>query len=88
MEEDLTLTDRGWPRPVVNGWPIPWISPAEHLNRIDPERHTETVECALCHVCGEVPEKEEWVYLLINLDTSPPPDDLSKKTLKAPKKKS
>jgi hypothetical protein len=47
-----TLTEAGWPRPIIGGWPIPWVSPVENLGTTSGERILETKEKALCQVCG------------------------------------
>jgi hypothetical protein len=85
MTEEYSSTEKGWPRPVIGGRPIPWVSPPENLRMTHPERMEEIVECGLCQVCGEVPDREEDVYLLINLALGVPPEgsDLAEKTLQA-----
>jgi hypothetical protein len=78
-----TLTEGGWPRPIINGWPIPWVTPSEDLRQTDPDRMAEVVERGLCEVCGEPAAKDELVYLLVNLANGPIPDDLSTKVVQA-----
>lgn len=78
-----TLTDSGWPRPVIGNWPIPWVTPAEDLKQVDPDRMSEVVERGLCQVCGDPAEKDEPIYVLVNLENGPAPEDLSAKTVQA-----
>lgn len=79
-----TFTDRGWPRPIVDGWPIPWVSPTEHLGRTHPDRMKEVVDWAKCQVCGDCHKPWEVVYLLVNKDlTGEPPSNLEGKMLQA-----
>lgn len=87
-DDQLTYTDRGWPRPMSPkyGLRIPWVSPAEQLKRTHPDRMNEVVEYALCQVCGEGPEDaDEFVYALVNGEVSPNPDeiDLTTKVVQA-----
>lgn len=80
----LTWTDRGWPRPIINGWPIPWVSPAEELKRTDPDRMSEVVEWAKCQVCGLSHKPWEIVYFLVNRDiTGETPSNLEGKVIQA-----
>lgn len=87
-DDQLTYTERGWPRPVSDkyGLRIPWVSPAEQLNRTHPDRMAEVVEYALCQVCGEgfrLPSDN--VFVLVNGEISEHPDevDLSTKVVQA-----
>jgi hypothetical protein len=53
VTETYTLTEAGWPRPVVNGWPIPWVTPAEKLSEVNEGRRLASVGGAICQVCGQ-----------------------------------
>lgn len=46
------LTPAGWPRPVVEGWPIPWVAPAHQLSEVNEGRRLASVGGAVCQVCG------------------------------------
>lgn len=48
----MTLTSAGWPRPRVDGWPVPWVSPADNLANMDPARYDACASGAICAVCG------------------------------------
>lgn len=84
-DDQLTYTERGWPRPFIKGWPIPWVSPAEELKRTHPDRMTEIVDYALCQVCGMKPSPEESVFLLVNGELTDNPEgmDMSTKMVQA-----
>lgn len=53
MTDGYTLTDAGWPRPRVNGWPVPWVAPAENLGEVNDGRRIASASGAVCQVCGE-----------------------------------
>lgn len=48
----MPLTSAGWPRPIVDGWPIPWVSPSERLAIMDGGREAAAASGAICAVCG------------------------------------
>jgi hypothetical protein len=48
-----TLTKTGWPRPIVGGKPIPWVSPADQLSTMNNARAAACASGAVCAVCGE-----------------------------------
>lgn len=52
MTEPYTLTAPGWPRPVVGGYPIPWVAPAEKLSEVNEGRRLASVGGSVCQVCG------------------------------------
>lgn len=57
-----TLTDAGWPRPVFNGYPVPWVAPQEDLGHVNSGRRGATVTAAICQVCGEGYQYGEEAY--------------------------
>ena len=65
-----TLTAPGWPRPIIDGWPIPWVSPAENLGTTSGERILATKEKALCQVCGVAFEDDAEVVVFVTSETS------------------
>lgn len=81
VSDNLTYTDVGWPRPIIGGWPIPWVTPAENLKQTDPDRMTEVVDYALCQVCGLGHNPMSFVYFFVNLEVGPIPDDLEDKVV-------
>lgn len=74
MSATAELTDRGWPRPMIGGWPIPWVSPPHDLSNEDEDRHAEVIANVLCQVCGEGHAPHDTVYLVINDPTQPGAD--------------
>lgn len=77
----LTYTERGWPRPIVNGWPIPWVTPTEELRQTSPERMAEVVDRGLCEVCGIAASPADYVYFLVNLENGPIPENMAEKVV-------
>ena len=72
------LTPAGWPRPRVDGWPIPWVSPPDNLAIMDSARHQAGCTGAVCAVCGEGYPGPVDAYILINTsETGLPPEDRS-----------
>lgn len=71
----MTLTRTGWPRPIVNGLPIPWISPADSLATTNHYRHAACASGAVCAVCGEGYREEEEAFVVVNEANLP--DDLT-----------
>lgn len=72
-ESDLTvytLTDSGWPRPLVGGWPIPWVAPAERLSEVNEGRRLASIGGAVCQVCGEGWKWGEYARGFIVVDRS------------------
>lgn len=60
------LTDRGWPRPRIGGFPIPWAALPDNLGKTDGDRIIATKAYLLCQVCGfgfETPESTAVVFL-------------------------
>lgn len=55
--ETYTLTEAGWPRPIIGGFPIPWVSPAEDLGITNGDRMLTMKADGLCQVCGEPLDK-------------------------------
>lgn len=51
-EEPYELTDAGWPRPRVAGWPVPWVAPTTALGEVNEGRRLASVGGAVCQVCG------------------------------------
>ncbi len=60
-----TLTEAGWPRPIIGGFPIPWVSPAENLGTTNGDRILSTKADLLCQVCGDplAPDGESVVFV-------------------------
>lgn len=52
MTEAYTLTDPGWPRPNIGGYPIPWVAPAEKLSEVNEGRRLSSIGGSVCQVCG------------------------------------
>lgn len=48
----MPLTSAGWPRPIVDGWPVPWVSPSEELAVMDSGREAAAASGSICAVCG------------------------------------
>jgi hypothetical protein len=82
------LTDRGVTRPRVGevldkpghpraGLPVPWVSPAETLKKMDEERRLATIWGKLCQVCGHGHEAEDPVVVFLGgkLENKPEIDD-------------
>lgn len=64
------LTDAGWPRERVDGWPIPWISPRRELSQTDESRYQACASGAVCAVCGIGYQADELALAI----TCPPND--------------
>jgi hypothetical protein len=64
-----TLTEAGWPRPIIDGWPIPWVSPVENLGTTSGERILATKEDALCQVCGVAFEDDIEVVVFVTAES-------------------
>lgn len=62
-----TLTDPGWPRPNVNGVPIPWVAPAENLGEVSEGRRLASVGGSVCQVCGLSFAAPDWAYALVRV---------------------
>ncbi len=73
-EPAATMTERGWPRPHIGGWPVPWVSPAEDLSTFDLDRLAEVRDKLLCQVCGEGHGPDDTTYLLVKDDDAPDVD--------------
>src|SRR5690349_14585779 len=65
------LTKAGWPRPVVDGWPIPWVSPSDDLSSMNSARAAACASAAICAVCGEGFDHDEECYALVQSDNAP-----------------
>lgn len=68
-EKATAMTDAGWPRPIVGGWPIPWVSPADNLSTMDSEREAICSAGKICAVCGEA--NGATAYILIRAKNQP-----------------
>jgi hypothetical protein len=64
--EDFTVA--GWPRPIVGGWPIPWVSPSSDLSQMGPDRLDRVKREFLCQVCGEGHVAGATAHLLCRAD--------------------
>lgn len=51
-DDPRALTAAGWPRPVFDGWPVPWVSPQGRLSKMDDGRLAACAAGAVCAVCG------------------------------------
>lgn len=67
----MTLTRSGWPRPIVDGWPIPWVSPAENLSAMDDARAAACASGAVCAVCGEGYADDESAFAFVSGTAAP-----------------
>lgn len=65
------LTEPGWPRPVIDGQPIPWAADSDNLAQMDPDRHKQAMDQGLCQVCGGEHTGMDWAYLFVKADTEP-----------------
>lgn len=63
------LTKTGWPRPIVNGWPIPWISPSDSLSTVNEARHAAAASGAVCGVCGDSFADVEVAWIFVRKET-------------------
>lgn len=52
LHEVLASAPRGFPRPITDGLPTPWISREGDLGDVDALRRTAAVGLRLCQVCG------------------------------------
>lgn len=59
------LTRSGWPRPIIDGWPIPWVSPAESLSTMNNSRVAACASGAICAVCGDGYSDDEQAYAFV-----------------------
>lgn len=60
------LTRAGWPRPMVGGYPIPWVSPPEDLSTMSPARMDACATGAICAVCGGDYEDGEEAFAFVH----------------------
>lgn len=67
----MKLTKTGWPRPVVNGLPIPWVSPSDKLSTMNSARAAACASGAVCAVCGEGYADDEPAYVLVTATDAP-----------------
>jgi hypothetical protein len=67
VEEPYVLTESGWPRPRVNGLPVPWVAPTRNLGEVNEGRRTAGMGGGICQVCGNGFGSDEdaymWTYL-------------------------
>lgn len=59
------LTEPGWPRPIIGGYPVPWVAIPDNLGRTDGERFIATKTDLLCQVCGEAHGKHDEVVVFV-----------------------
>lgn len=59
------LTVAGWPRPIVDGWPVPWVSPSNALAIMDDARAAACASGAICAVCGGGFGEGETAYAIV-----------------------
>lgn len=67
----MVLTKAGWPRPIVDGWPIPWVSPSDDLSTMNSPRADACASGAICAVCGEGYSEGEPAYAVVMADATP-----------------
>lgn len=72
LSEDAKLTEAGWPRPIVDGLPIPWVSPPHDLSQMNPSRFSACASGAVCAVCGLGFQNDETAYSLVKEKEQPP----------------
>ena len=60
-----SLTATGWPRPIVGGWPVPWVSPRDDLSTMDKGREAACASGAICAVCGMGYGEGETAFCLV-----------------------
>lgn len=60
------LTLSGWPRPIIGGWPIPWVSPHSKLSIMSPTRVRRILYNKLCQVCGKKHAKGSRVFMCVD----------------------
>lgn len=77
------LTKAGWPRPIVDGWPIPWVSPSEDLSEMHLARSAACASGAICAVCGEGYAEDEEAYALVTGTDAERPVDMSSVEVRA-----
>lgn len=77
----MALTRTGWPRPVVGGLPIPWVSPSDDLATMNGARAIACSSGAVCAVCGEGYEEDETAYAFVKEKSLP--DDLGVGAIRA-----
>lgn len=65
MSDIGNLTSAGWPRPIVGGLPIPWVSPSDDLSRMNVARAAACASGAICAVCGGDYGDDEDAYVLV-----------------------
>lgn len=65
------LTRAGWPRPIVNGFPVPWVSPSDKLAEMDTARAAACASGAICAVCGGDYGDDEPAYVLVQSAEKP-----------------
>ncbi len=75
------LTRAGWPRPVINGLPIPWVSPINNLASMSAARAAACASGAICAVCGGDYQDGEAAYVLVRSEGLAP--DLSTTNIRA-----
>ena len=69
------LTEAGWPRPVVGGLPIPWVSPPDDLATMSGARMLAAATGAVCAVCGLGHQDDGEAYALARSDAGAWPPD-------------
>ena len=69
------LTASGWPRPIHDGWPVPWVSPSTELAVMHDARAAACASGAVCAVCGEGFDDDDLVYAVVKAEVLP--EDLS-----------
>lgn len=62
----MRLTSAGWPRPVIGGLPIPWVSPPDDLSQTSGARKEACASGAICQVCGLGYDDGEPAFALVH----------------------
>lgn len=75
------LTASGWPRPVVGGLPIPWVSPADDLSTMNAARAAACASGAVCAVCGVGYDEGQEAFAFVRGEALPA--DMSTGTVRA-----
>jgi hypothetical protein len=62
------LTRAGWPRPIIGGLPIPWVSPSDELATMNQARVVAAASSTICAVCGLDFAVDEPAYACVRSD--------------------
>lgn len=65
------LTEAGWPRPIIGGLPIPWVSPPNDLAQTNAAREAACASGAICQVCGLGYQDGDPAYVVVRAKKRP-----------------